>query len=68
MGSPVTSRPGEIHTIEGQVRTAGRLPEGLKNRDPRGRPFRRSMHRAAMWYVAVAAAALVVAVLADAVL
>lgn len=64
--SPVTSRPGEIHTVEGQVRTVGRLAYGLKHRDPRGRPYRRSMQRAALWCVAVAAAVFAGALLFEA--
>lgn len=58
--SPATSRPGEIFTVEGEIRSYGALARGLKNRDPRGRAYRRSMQRAALWCVAAAVAAVVV--------
>ena len=61
--SPATSRPGEIFTVEGQIRATGTLARGLKNRDPRGRAYRRSMQRVALWCVATAVALVVVAAL-----
>lgn len=61
--SPATSRPGEIFTVEGEIRSYGALARGLKNRDPRGRAYRRSMQRVALWCVAAAVALVVVAAL-----
>lgn len=41
--SPATSRPGEIYTVEGRVRSVGVLARGLRRSSPRGRRYRRAM-------------------------
>lgn len=65
--SPATSRPGEIFTVEGEIRSYGALARGLKYRDPRGRAYRRSMQRAALWCVAAAVAVVLIAGLVSAI-
>ena len=65
--SPATSRPGEIFTVEGQIRATGTLARGLKNRDPRGRAYRRSMQRVALWCVASAVGVVVIVGLVSAI-
>jgi len=44
---PATSEPGELFTIEGRIRAAGVFARGLKTRDARLAPYRRSMVRIA---------------------
>ena len=65
--SPATSRPGEIFTVEGEIRSYGALARGLKNRDPRGRAYRRSMQRVALWCVASAVGVVVIVGLVSAI-
>ena len=59
---PATSRPGELFTIEGQIRASGVFLRGLKNHDPRLRPYRRSMWRTGL--AIMAAGGLVIAAIA----
>jgi hypothetical protein len=63
---PATSRPGELFTPEGQVRSVGAFARGLRSRDPRLREYRRSMRRVAFAFLGglVAAFAVVIAVAA----
>ena len=65
--SPATSRPGEMYTVEGRIRATGALARGLKNRDPRGRAYRRSMQRVALWCVASAVGVVVIVGLVSAI-
>jgi hypothetical protein len=57
---PATSRPGEVFTPEGQVRSAGAFARGLAHSDPRLRAYRRSMWRTAIAFIAIGVAAVVV--------
>ena len=43
-----TSRPGELYTVEGQIRSYASFARGLRNRDPRSKAYRRSMRRAGL--------------------
>jgi hypothetical protein len=63
---PATSRPGELYTIEGQIRTARAFARGLRNRDPRLKPYRRMMLRGFAVAVGLAAAVALVAALISA--
>ena len=65
--SPATSAPGELYTVEGRIRATGAFAQGLKNRDPRGRAYRRSMQRAALLCVGVVVALLALVALISAV-
>jgi hypothetical protein len=44
---PATSEPGELFTVQGEIRAAGAFARGLRNRDARLAPYRRSMVRVA---------------------
>ena len=59
---PATSEPGEVFTPEGQVASAGAFARGLKRRDPRGRPYRRSMAGAVLICVAACVVIVLIAV------
>jgi hypothetical protein len=49
------SEPEDLYQLDPKIRTVGIVARGLKNRDPRGRAFRRSM------WIGVAAALLIAA-------
>ena len=49
---PATSRPGELYTPEGQIRSTRNFVSGLVSKDPRRKALRRSMQRTAMLIVA----------------
>jgi hypothetical protein len=65
---PATSRPGELFTVEGQLRSGRAFARGLRNRDPRLHGYRRAMLRkAAMAFgaaVVIAVAVVVITALA----
>jgi hypothetical protein len=42
---PATSEPGEIYTVEGQIRGIGAFASGLKSRSRGSREYRSSMVR-----------------------
>ncbi len=48
---PATSNPGELYTVEGQIRSVGAFTQGLTNDDPRLAPYRRSMWRTGLAFV-----------------
>jgi hypothetical protein len=58
---PATSAPGELYTVEGQIRAYGSLAQGLTNDDPRLAPYRRSMWRTGLVFVGLGIALAVVA-------
>ncbi len=51
---PATSNPGELYTVEGQIRSVGAFAQGLTNDDPRLAPYRRSMWRTGLVFVGLA--------------
>lgn len=51
---PATSKPGELLTVEGQIKAYGALAAGLTNDDPRLAPYRRSMWRTGLAFVGLA--------------
>lgn len=51
---PATSNPGELYTVEGQIRSVGAFAQGLTNDDPRLAPYRRSMRRTGLVFVGLA--------------
>lgn len=63
--SPVTSRPGEMFTVEGQIKQYGAFARGLKNDDPRLKPYRRSMYRTGGAILAIGVAFTAVLVVID---
>lgn len=50
---PATSRPGELYTPEGQIRSARSFASGLFSKDPRRKALRRSMQRTALFIIAL---------------
>ena len=50
---PATSRPGELYTPEGQIRSTRNFAAGLFSRDPRRKALRRSMQRTALFILAI---------------
>jgi hypothetical protein len=60
---PATSRPGELYTYEGQVRSAGAFARGMTNHDPRLRRYRRSMWWAASAVLAIGLGAIAIVVI-----
>jgi hypothetical protein len=58
--TPATSEPGEMYTPEGRVKSAGAFASGWKNRDPRGKSYRRSMMRSALMAMAMIVVAAVI--------
>jgi hypothetical protein len=58
---PATSRPGELYTVEGRSRAAWAVLSGLRNRDPRGRAYRRQMFRVGLLFLALVAVIVVIA-------
>ena len=59
---PATSRPGELYTVEGRIASVGAFARGITRRDPRGRSYRRSMVRSALWCLAACVPVLVLAI------
>ena len=53
---PATSRPGELYTPEGQIRSTRNFVQGLTSKDPRQKAYRRPMQRAALFMIAGALA------------
>ena len=64
---PATSRPGELYTPEGQIRSTRNFVEGLVSKDPRQKAYRRPMQRAALLVVSIAISFVVVVVILRAV-
>jgi hypothetical protein len=60
---PATSRPGELYTVEGQIRSWGAFARGLRNRDPRLRKYRATMMRGFFLAVGIAVCLIVAVVL-----
>jgi hypothetical protein len=60
---PATSEPGELYTVEGQIRGTGAFARGLKHRDPHGASYRRSMTRVALTVLGIGVAVALAAVL-----
>ena len=58
---PATSHPGELYTVEGQIRSVGAFAQGLTNDDPRLAPYRRSMWRTGLTFVGLGIVLAVVA-------
>jgi hypothetical protein len=50
---PATSRPGELYTPEGQIRSTRNFASGLFSKDPRRKALRRSMQRTALSILAI---------------
>ena len=65
---PATSKPGELFTVEGQIRATGAFWRGLARGDRRNRNYQRSMMRSAAMVVAMGTALIVVIALISAVL
>jgi hypothetical protein len=65
--SPATSKPGEVYTPEGQIKSAGAFARGLTNHDPRARKYQRSMMRPGLYVLALAVAFVAAVVLLTAV-
>lgn len=65
--TPATSAPGELYTVEGRIEAVGAFTRGLKNDDPRLRPYRRQMWRSGLLVLAFGVAALAVAVVLTAI-
>ena len=63
--SPVTARPGENFTVEGQIRGYGSFARGLKNDDPRLKPYRSSMFRVVAVFIGIGVVLVVVVALLD---
>ncbi len=63
---PATSRPGELYTPAGQIRSVGSFFTGLKNKDPHLKSYRRPMQRVGLFFLAIAAAIVAIAILAQA--
>lgn len=53
---PATSKPGELYTVEGRIRSAGAFWRGLTRGDSRNSAYRRSMIRIGLWVMAAAGA------------
>ena len=66
--NPATSNPGEIFTPEGQIKQAGAFARGLKNDDPRLRPYRRQMWGTGLAIVGIGIALIVLVSVVAAVL
>ena len=49
---PATSRPGELYTPEGQIRSTRNFASGLFSKDPRRKALRRSMQRTSLLILA----------------
>jgi hypothetical protein len=56
---PATSKPGELFTVEGQSRQAWSFLSGLKRRDRRLQPYRRSMLRSSLAVLGIGLAVVV---------
>ena len=65
---PATSKPGELYTFEGQLRSAGAFVRGARNKDPRAKHYRGSMQRTAWTFVGIALGVVVVVIAASAIL
>jgi hypothetical protein len=63
---PATSRPGELYTPEGQIRSTRNFVEGLMSKDPRRKAYRRPMQRAALLVIAFAVVFVAVVILLQA--
>ena len=63
--SPVTARPGENLTVEGQIKAYGAFARGLKNDDPRLKPYRSSMLRTAGAFIGIGIALAAILVIVD---
>jgi len=61
--NPVTSRPGEIHIVEGRLGSAGALGRGSMHDDSRVRAYRRSAMVTALGWLAAGGIVLFVAVM-----
>ena len=48
---PNQAQPGEMYTVEGRIKAIGAFARGLKNQDPRGRSYRRSMQRTGLMLI-----------------
>lgn len=57
---PATSKPGELYTVEGRIRSAGAFWRGLTRGDSRNSAYRRSMMRTALMVTAIGVALIAV--------
>ena len=64
---PATSRPGELYTPEGQIRSTRNFASGLFSKDPRRKALRRSMQRTALSILAIGFGIVAVVVILQAV-
>ncbi len=64
---PATSRPGELYTPEGQIRSTRNFASGLFSKDPRRKALRRSSLRTSLSIVAIGVAVVAVVILLQAV-
>lgn len=64
---PATSRPGELYTPEGQIKSTRSFASGLFSRDPRRKALRRSSLRTSLSILAIGVAAVALVVLLQAV-
>ena len=62
---PATSKPGELYTFEGEMRSIGFFAGRLRTDDPRLRAYRRTMARQGWWFLGAAVAVPVVIVFLD---
>ena len=64
---PATSRPGELYTPEGQIRSTRSFASGLFSKDPRRKALRRSSLRTAGFILAIGLGVVAVVILLQAV-
>jgi hypothetical protein len=64
---PATSRPGELYTYEGQIRSFGHFFRALRRKGPENDHYVRPMVRMGLFFVAIALVVVAVAVLVQAV-
>lgn len=59
---PATSKPGEVFTPEGQIKSYGAAARGLVNNDPRARKYQWSMMRPALYVLALVVVVVVLSI------
>ena len=62
---PATSEPGELFTVEGQLRASRNYWRNVKSDEPRARKHRRTIARQGWWFLGIAIAIPAVAILFD---
>lgn len=64
---PATSRPGELYTYEGQIRSFGHFFRALRRKGPENDRYIRPMVRMGLFFIALAVVFVAVAVVVQAV-